>query len=296
MAAHSRSTLRVRDANLDLEVACLDSTVLASWRKSVADRRSVRVYDGRSVDSGTLGALEDLCRDHLTLSGGAARLDLVSGRDEADRVFSWLLGPLLRVIRGATLTCLIVTSPDKDWHDEEAGFVGQQLVLEATRLGLGTCWVSGTYNRKTAVTLANLQVDEHLACVIALGRPLSGSTGQSKRKTKKSIEAICGKSREALEPWQFEALEYARLAPSAVNFQPWWFEVSEDGRRPRVVLYDHNPRARRPWVRPTSGHLDRGIAMLNFLVGAASAGVLGEWRMLAGSGGRGPVAEYVIKE
>lgn len=33
---------------------------------------------------------------------------------------------------------------------EKVGYWGEKLVLEATRLGLGTCWVGGTFDRRPA--------------------------------------------------------------------------------------------------------------------------------------------------
>jgi hypothetical protein len=72
-----------------------------------------------------------------------------------------------------------------------------------------------------------------------------------------------------LEPWQANAVEAARLAPSAGNRQPWRFsagpgfvEVGAAGTR------DDERYAKR---------LDCGIAMLHLELGARAAGKSGSW-------------------
>ena len=66
--------------------------------------------------------------------------------------------------------CAALIGPDDPLSAEKLGYYGQELVLYATRLGLGTCWVAGTYDRKSVdVTLAP---GEKLWDVIPIGWPV----------------------------------------------------------------------------------------------------------------------------
>jgi hypothetical protein len=73
--------------------------------------------------------------------------------------------------------------------------------------------------------------------------------------------------------WMKAALEAARLAPSAMNRQPWRFQVDKESI---TVSADSV-------VNPTmvvSKRLDCGIAMLHVEVGALASGVKGSWELL----------------
>jgi hypothetical protein len=70
------------------------------------------------------------------------------------------------------------------------------------------------------------------------------------------------------------ALEAARLAPSAVNRQPWRFHV-EPGSVTVSVDNDH-------LTFGISKRLDCGIAMLHIEAAALDCGAQGEWELLSG--------------
>jgi hypothetical protein len=72
--------------------------------------------------------------------------------------------------------------------------------------------------------------------------------------------------------WIKISLEAARLAPSAVNRQPWRFEVGKDS----VTVYVKNAT---PDFN-VSKRLDCGIAMLHIEVAALNSGIKGKWELL----------------
>ncbi|MCK5434646.1 MAG: hypothetical protein KAI42_05135, partial [Dehalococcoidales bacterium] len=63
-----------------------------------------------------------------------------------------------------------------------------------------------------------------------------------------------------------------RLAPSAVNRQPWGFNVEDDGIT--VFVRTSGPEFN------ISKRLDCGIAMLHIEVAALSSNVKGDWKLL----------------
>ena len=85
-------------------------------------------------------------------------------------------------------------------------------------------------------------------------------------------DMVKGADVAALSGWKKDALEAARIAPSAVNRQPWRFIVDGDGITVSTAssLVDFS----------ISTRLDCGIAMLHIEVAALDSGVTGEWQLL----------------
>lgn len=53
--------------------------------------------------------------------------------------------------------------------DEKCGYYGQKIVLKAQQLGLNTCWVSMTFNKRKAKKNIIVNKGEKLLMVIAIG-------------------------------------------------------------------------------------------------------------------------------
>ena len=76
----------------------------------------------------------------------------------------------------------------------------------------------------------------------------------------------------ALPAWQQEAVNCARLSPSALNKQPWELDIKEDS----IELINNSNN----WG---FGGVDCGIAMLHLELGAEFRGVFGEWKFKDGA-------------
>lgn len=110
---------------------------------------------------------------------------------------------------------------------EKVGYFGELVVLEATTLGLGTCWVGGTYDRKSEIL--KVSDTEEVVCVITIGNvPQSKSLKEkfifnmTHRKTK-DIDKFY-ESNEQVDDWFIEGIKAVQKAPSAVNSQKVKFE------------------------------------------------------------------------
>ena len=95
--------------------------------------------------------------------------------------------------------------------------------------------------------------------------------GQARPKFRRSLDEIAP-GHEDWPAWAGEGARAARIAPSAMNRQPWRFRYVDGS----VVVSVHGPA-------PTMGRLDCGIAMLHFELGARSEGSDGAWEALSGS-------------
>lgn len=121
-------------------------------------------------------------------------------------------------ISGCTTVAVLAASISEPHSRLHAGVIGEAFVLEATAMGLGTCWVGGTYRRKQ-LPQVNLRADETVLSLIAVGVPRSAALPDNRRR--KPIEKLC-RGDHRLWPEELRRAAVAvQMAPSALNLQPW---------------------------------------------------------------------------
>ncbi|MDL2323766.1 nitroreductase family protein [Ruminococcaceae bacterium OttesenSCG-928-A16] len=159
---------------------------------------------------------------------------------------------------------------------EKAGYYGQQLVLEATKLGLGTCWVGGTFNRKT-LTRA-LQPGQQLVAVIVVGLVKQVQTVKEKlvyNVAHRSSKTPQQMMETDLTPpsWFVNGVTAASKAPSAINRQPVCFSWQKGVARAEIA------------AETDSEWIDLGIAKLHFELAAGGTFALGNSAIFTPVGG-----------
>lgn len=266
----------------------------AEWAAAIVVRHSARTYTGGAGDPALFERLERFC-DRLP-GGEVARV--VLAREVPDGLFTGIVGSYGRVM-GASSALVMVGTESEPAIQECVGYLGEAAILEATSLGLGTCWVGGYFNRALANALVPLSPRERVLAVSpvgeALSRPRAGErvlkrfVGAHKRRP---IEEIApGFDPERWPAWAAEGVRLARAAPSAANRQPWRFTLDQAPatRATATATAPPEPRldgsvtitavTRGPEGR-VARRLDCGIAMLHFEVGARLMGTLGSWEIL----------------
>ncbi len=243
---------------------------LASWLNATAKRRSRRVFDGAKASPEAIDALAETCEGFRPF--GDARVVMVA--EPAIDPFTGIAGAYGKVT-GAPHVLIVIVSRSSQAAQAHAGYVGEAAILEATALGLDTCWVGGFYDPKKADRLADLGSDERIVAISPVGfarrdftateRTMRSMAGSHKRKR---LDEIAKNSSEWPE-WARAAAECALIAPSAMNRQPWRLRFED---RSLVIARDNvfeTPRVTKA--------LDCGIAMLHAELGAFGAGVSGRW-------------------
>ncbi len=225
-----------------------------SWYDAMYARSSVRKYTG-APDEEQIKRLGVLCKK-LSWQGITIRM---------------FKGPGLKSqIKGTDVYAVIVAKRGTPMEME--GFMGEALVLEAGSMGLGTCWMGAGFVPEIINRNVNLQTDESVHCVIAIGK-CDMPAFAPKRK---ALEKVCGLDEtklSSLGAWQQEAVKAARIAPSAINMQPWRIEADKTSvaiLEPEFVLYKKYAA------------LDRGICMLHAAVGAHHVGREAVWKKVEG--------------
>ena len=137
-----------------------------------------------------------------------------------------------------------------------AGIGGEMFLLRAVELGLAGCWVSGTYKRGQVGIKPGR--DEKIVALIALGIPKTQPETPLARKRKDMAELCPGF--DGLAPAFREVAEYVRIAPSAMNLQPWRMKTLN----PETLCVSVGPAQK----------LDLGIGLCHALVALGSTPAL----------------------
>jgi len=248
-----------------------------SWHEAIFRRHSRRRFDGNVPDEQALSRLRWVCERFRPFA--EARAVLVEQADPA--AFSGVIGAYGQV-KGAPCYIALVGSMDSPWVQERVGYTGEGLILEATALGLETCWVGGFFRPHLVARAIPLDAGEKVLAITPVGHA-SGRTTVEERTMKAILRAgrrlsldrlATGMQPHRRPPWVRRALEAARPAPSAINRQPWRFTVQEDGIIVETVLRGRGSGG------VVNRRLDCGIAMLHLELGARAAGVRGRWEPL----------------
>lgn len=241
-------------------------------QQAIDARVSCRAFDRRGLEPELLERLGEFVQDLNAASGLHFTLYTASEEKSAIRLAR-------SMFPYSPLTCLLLTGAQTPEAEEQTGYFGQRFVLHAARLGLGTCWVAGTYDHHS-VPLQPVE-GESVLSVIPVGYPMEKTPLKQQmirsglRRGDRSDEAFVESEvlYSQLPDWFRRCVEAVRKGPSAVNGQPvnlTW----RDGEI-HAKLWKTNHRME---------YLDLGIAKAQFQAAAAAQGITGRWNW--GDGGQ----------
>ena len=227
--------------------------------RAIYRRSSRRNYLDVPMDPADVEALQNLI---LELGGkGDRSIRLVLDNQAAFKGFRKSYG----MLTGVRNYIALVGNRDDIVAVEKLGYYGELLVLHATALGLGTCWVGGTFDRSSCTL--DLMRGESIICVITVGYVPTEMNGRERfiyrvihRKTK-TIDDMYA-SDVAAPNWFLAGMKAVQRAPSARNRQPVKFTYKNE-----VVTASVNK------IAGDYNAVDLGIAKLHFELGAGG----GEW-------------------
>jgi nitroreductase len=257
----------------------------------IEQRYSCRTYRPDPLDRDTRRQLADYAAGvQWGPLGARARFELIAA-SENDRKALKSLGTY-GFIKGAT-GYIVGAIEESRYNLEDFGYLLELIILYATDLGLGTCWLGGTFTKSSFARKISAREGELV--------PGVSSVGYIAKKPRR-IESILRRNdgtdrrlpwerlffdREFNEPLPHEglgkygkALEMVRLSPSASNRQPW--RVVRVGSAWHFFLQRTPGYRESPLVRLTTvadlQRIDMGIAMSHFELTADELGLDGRWQ------------------
>ena len=194
-------------------------------------------------------------------------------------------------IQGAT-GFIIGTAGPGERNLEDYGYQMEQIILFATSLELGTCWLGGSFTRSSFARKINASQESVIPAVTAIGEmidPQQARKGLLRRQINADQRLPWEKlffdrrfgtplTKQTAGSWA-TPLEMVRLGPSASNKQPW--RVVREGTSWHFYL-QRTKGYREGSLNRFLGIvdiqlLDMGIAMCHFEMTARELGLPGGW-------------------
>jgi len=173
----------------------------------------------------------------------------------------------------------------------DLGYCFEKVILKATNLDLGTCWMGGTFKRANFAERINVSEDEIVPAISPVGYARD-------RRTIREIAVRRFANSNQRKPWEelffdgdlntplskdsaglYEVpLECVRIGPSASNNQPW--RVISQKQQGAFHFY-----LKRTWGYDKFNGIDLqlvdiGIAMCHFELSAREKGLSGIWEVV----------------
>jgi len=265
------------------------------------ERISVRAYDAkRSVHPQLRARLREVVAENCVGPlGNRVRIELIDV-DELATSEARSLGTY-GIITGARLY-LVAAIEDTVSARVDVGYCLEKIILEATRLGLGTCWMGGTFRRANFARNVGVRDGEIIPVVTPVGyarkqkslreRVMRRLAGSDQRKPWESMFFLGNRNTPLPRGGRFDAaLACLRLAPSASNKQPWRIIEQSDAE-----CFDFHLKRTPHYNELMRGidlqMVDMGIAMCHFDLATAEAGCKGEFSIRSPAPSLGD-AEYI---
>ena len=190
--------------------------------EAVERRISCRSYADKEVETEILDNLRQYIESINQESGCHFQLYGPRGEEETaiDVTPSVFVGPVYHYI-----ACV---GPNNIIGSEKIGYYGEKLVLYATQLGLGTCWVVSNYKRETLRYKAGSQ--ELLLGVITLGYAMRRTPTRqwliraNFRQKDKTPEQLIVSDTDEIPDWIADGVKCVIIGPSGANMMPFIFE------------------------------------------------------------------------
>jgi nitroreductase len=260
----------------------------------IRERFSSRAYVDKSIEPALVDPLSDfLGANRAGPFGSLARFALIAASEHNPDPLKGL--GTYGFIKGATgfIAGAVETGP---MDLEDYGYLLEEVVLFATDLGLGTCWLGGTFTKSRFADRLALTAGETMPAVLAVGhidhtqakeqihrRPLSQRLPFTQLFFERNFDTpIAG---DALgdgprDGAGLRLLEAVRWAPSASNRQPW--RIVRDGDAWHFYLqrtkgYGKGSLLFSVLRLADLPRVDLGIAMCHFEMTARELGLDGRW-------------------
>jgi hypothetical protein len=175
---------------------------------------------------------------------------------------------------------------------EDYGYCMEKNILLATRLGLGTCWLGGTFNRGASALRIRKRDDEVVPAITPVGYPQDRKSILdhavrffAKSNNRKAWEELffCEDTQNPLSVGlagdYAQPLECVRLGPSASNRQPWRVGMEKDGNVFHFYV-KRTPGYAGRYPDVSLQDVDMGIAMFHFEAGLQGEGQKGSWQIV----------------
>lgn len=194
--------------------------------QAIFKRRSVRRFAAQQLSERQFAVVEKSITDAgELLPGQDLRIHVAVNGERVQRTMLGLVGAYGKV---RAPHYLIASAVPQGEYLQAVGYRLEHVILELTAAGIATCWIGAHLNQQPIHDVIELPVGHVPVLLVAMGQPEDPASlwrkdaALFKRKPLKALMLS-----EVSNAW-LECLEAARLAPSAMNSQPWRFLLADD--------------------------------------------------------------------
>lgn len=207
----------------------------------IRKRKSVRKYLPQPVDQKGIEQIEQFCAGVKPLYPDIRVRAEILDKEDVKCIFPWVPPQVLAIF-----------SEETEGYLENVGFMFQQVDLYLQSMGLGSCWLGMGRLDSDAKSRQN----DGLKFVIML------AFGYTQEQPRSDLSQFKRRALTDISDRPDERLESARLAPSSVNSQPWYFTHQID------VIHAYCVRQRGFMTKALGdmNRIDMGIALAHLYV------------------------------
>jgi hypothetical protein len=269
------------------------------FKNSIIDlikiRKSIRSYESEKLKPDDIKKIIDLInKEHNTVFGFIPRFEFIDASDLDPNELKNL--DTYGMITGAKYFIAgTIKNNSKNYYLVDFGYIFEKIILFITDLGLGTCWLGGTFNKKGFSEKILLQKDE-----VIQGVSLVGIISRKRSLRSSVIKAFAGSKNR--KPWDKlffngsfsspldgsevgsynKPLEMVRIAPSAANLQPWRIIKEKNKNTFRFFINKSKYYLRKTGLNLQ--YIDMGISLCHFELAASDLSLKGKWEVKEGIG------------
>lgn len=259
---------------------------MLNYIDAIKIRRSIRNYDKKKIDDNILSKINNLVSNPSKGPFGNKPRFVFIEKPTAREQEKVKLGTYGFISKAAYFIGGCIEK--FDFSEVDYGYSLERIIIELTRLELGTCWVGGTFKRKDYEILLKTQSTETIPCIT----PVGYKAAKKSLRERLGLTLTDGSKRNPFETHFFEnnidnpilfnpedkyhqALECVRRAPSAVNKQPWRVIKSED----KYHFYIMRDKMVSTTKTTDLQKVDMGIALAHFKLALEEQFVEGKWHI-----------------
>lgn len=207
-------------------------------KEIIYQRKSVRKYKPELVDESTLEKISQFISTIKPLFPNIKVKTEFTQKENIRCILPW-----------KTEQVITIMSEEKDGYLENVGFMFQQLDLYLQSIGLGSCWLG-------MGSLKGKEVEKGFVFVIMIAFGIPDEEIKRNNISEFKRKELC-----EITDRVDKRLECARLAPSAINSQPWYF--THDGEY--IHAYQKDSLFKR-MILHKKNQIDMGIALAHIFI------------------------------
>lgn len=253
---------------------------------TIKQRYSVRNYIDKPIEKEKIQEIKDFFNlNDIGPFGNKVRFEIIDTTDfDKDEIKSL---DTYGMIKGGDIYIAGVVNKSEN-NMEDFGYCMEKVILKLTQIGLGSCWMGGTFNRSNFAKKINLKEDEVLPGITPIGYFADKKTvkenlirtiiGAKKRKSSQELFFDVNSSTplDLTKIGKYaDVLEAVRIGPSASNKQPWCVIRDQEGAY--HIYLNENVVYNNAIAEIKIQNIDMGIAMCHFELAAKELSIDGEW-------------------